>query len=460
MRYLILLLVVLPLASSAQEQIYTEYFGAGCNTGALLTDYLSPIGANWTVTETGFNADGANRWFVSAAENGNSPGNCGSGCGSNPTLHVGAFESLLGTDLGAAYYEGLDGFCDFLPCGSTDIRAESPFIDCSAFADVSIAFNYIEGGNALDNATLWYYDGAAWSQLVDLPKTPICPDGQGEWTAFNIDLPPSANNNYFVKIGFRWQNNDDGEALDPSFAVDNVIVYGEFGIDAVAPSITCPSDTTIFTEEYCYFLGDFESLTLAVDNLDPFPSVTQTPIVETLLQPGIHPVSVVAADFAGNSNQCSFTVTLIDDDAPVIECPPAINFEAEFGETGADLEVPLPVAIDNCASSLTFTNDFDTNSPVAAVFPVGSTTVTYTVADPSLNTAQCTVEVVVTVSPVNCCLGDLNCDGAVTVADLLILISDFGCVGNECDSDLDDDSIVGVSDLQLFNQLYLTVCPQ
>jgi hypothetical protein len=460
MRHLILLLIALPLASFAQEQVYTEYFGAGCNTGTLLTDYLSPIGANWTVTETGFNADGANRWFVSAAENGNSPGNCGSGCGSNPTLHVGAFESLLGSDLGAAYYEGLDGFCDFLPCGSTDIRAESPFIDCSAFADVSIAFNYIEGGNALDNATLWYYDGAAWSQLVDLPKTPICPNGQGEWTAYTIDLPQSANNNYFVKIGFRWQNNDDGEALDPSFAVDNVIVYGEFGIDAVEPSITCPSDTTIYTEEYCYFLGDFESLTLAVDNLDPFPSVTQTPIVETVLQPGIHLISVVAADFAGNANQCSFTLTLIDDDAPLVECPSAISFEAEFGEAGADLEVPLPVATDNCSSSLTFNNDFDANSPVAAFFPVGSTTVTYTVTDPSLNAAQCTVEVVVTVSPVNCCLGDLNCDGAVTVADLLILISDFGCVGNGCESDLDDDSIVGVSDLQLFNQLYLTVCPQ
>ena len=83
MRHLIVLLIALPLASFAQEQVYTEYFGAGCNTGTLLTDYLSPIGANWTVTETGFNADGANRWFVSAAENGNSPGNCGSGCGSD-----------------------------------------------------------------------------------------------------------------------------------------------------------------------------------------------------------------------------------------------------------------------------------------------------------------------------------------------------------------------------------------
>lgn len=460
MRYYFLFLMCVPQFLSAQEQVYTEYFGAGCNTGTLLTDYLSPLGAAWTVTETGFNADGANRWFVSAAENGNSPGTCGSGCGSNPTLHLGAFESLLGSDLGAAYYEGLDGFCDFLPCGSTDIRAESPFIDCSAFANLSLAFNYIEGGNALDNATLWYFDGTAWSQLVDLPKTPLCADGQGEWTAYSIDLPESANNNYFVKIGFRWQNNDDGEALDPSFAVDNVIVYGDFGTDAVAPTITCPADTTIYTEDYCYFLGDFESLTIAEDNLDPFPAVTQSPVVETALSPGLHIISIVAADFAGNSNQCSFTLNLIDDDAPTVECPPAVSYEAGFGETGAELTIPLPVATDNCATELTYTNDFAADSPVLAFFPEGSTTITYTVTDPWLNAAQCTVEVVVTISPVNCCLGDLNCDGAVTVADLLILVGDFGCVGNGCSSDLDDDSIVGVSDLQLFNQLYLSVCPQ
>ena len=460
MRYLFILSLCLPQVLFAQEQVYTEFFGAGCNTGTLLTDYLSPLGASWTVTETGFNADGANRWFVSAAENGNSPGTCGSGCGSNPTLHLGAFESLVGSDLGAAYYEGLEGFCDFLPCGATDIRAESPFIDCSAFADLAIAFNYIEGGNALDNATLWYYDGTAWSQLVDLPKTPICASGQGEWTSYTIDLPESANNNYFVKVGFRWQNNDDGEALDPSFAVDNLIVYGEFGTDAVAPSIVCPSDTTIYTEDYCYFLGDFESLTIAVDNLDPFPSITQTPIVETLMSPGLHVINVVAADFAGNSNQCSFNLTLIDDDAPVIECPPSVTYEAPFGATQAELGVPLPSATDNCSATLNYSNDFDAASPIVAFFLPGITTITYTVTDESLNASQCTVLVEVTVSPFDCCLGDLNCDGAVTVADLLILISDFGCVGNACDSDLDEDNIVGVSDLQIFNQLYLSVCPQ
>ena len=32
---------------------------------------------------------------------------------------------------------------------------------------------------------------------------------QGQWTAFSILLPVSANNNPSVKIGFNWINNDD-----------------------------------------------------------------------------------------------------------------------------------------------------------------------------------------------------------------------------------------------------------
>jgi hypothetical protein len=60
----------------------------------------------------------------------------------------------------------------------------------------------------------------------------------------------------------------------------------------------------------------------------------------------------------------------------------------------------------------------------------------------------------------DCCLGDLNCDGTVSVADILILISQFGCVGSQCYADLDDDDVVGVTDLQLFNTLYGTDCPE
>ncbi len=460
MRVLCLLLLSIPYASFSQNvQLWNEYFGLGCNSGNLLSDYMTPIGVTWTVTETGYNASTSNTWFVSAEENGNAAGQCGTGCGGNPTLHIGALNSFAGTDLGAAYYEGLDGFCDLIDCGATDKRAESPVIDCSIFANVAISFNYIEGGNALDNATLWYFDGSTWSLLVDLPKTPICANGQGQWTAYSVNLPTSSQNNANVRIGFRWQNNDDGQAMDPSFAVDNIIATGDLGVDAIGPTIVCPPDTTIYTEDYCYFLSDFESLTEVADNLDPYPYVMQLPEVETFMVPGVYVINLYTGDFSGNTNQCSLNLTVIDDDAPALECPSAIQVVADYGATSAMAEVPDPVATDNCAPPAV-TNDFTAISPINAAFPIGTTMVTFTATDASLNTAQCSVDVVVSVSLVNCCLGDLNCDGVINVADMLILISEFGCVGSACSADLNDDTLVGVSDLQLFNQLYGTTCPQ
>jgi hypothetical protein len=85
-----------------------------------------------------------------------------------------------------------------------------------------LAFNYIENGNlALDNASLWWFNGTIWSQLFDLAKTSLCA-GQGLWTAYSVVLPVGANNNPNVKIGFRWVNDDDGAGTDPSFAVDDI----------------------------------------------------------------------------------------------------------------------------------------------------------------------------------------------------------------------------------------------
>ena len=460
MRPIFLFLMLCSISAQAQVvEFWSENFGSGCNTGTLATTYFSFTNGPWTVTEMGANADVANAWFVSASENGNAAGQCGTGCGSDPSLHVGALNSFLGTDLGAAYFEGLDGFCDILGCGATDKRIESGVVDCSIFINNTISFLYIEGGNVLDNATLWYFDGTSWALLSDLPKTPLCPNGQGQWTSFSIDLPATSNNNPNVRFGFRWQNNDDGEALDPSFAVDDISIAGEYGEDATQPTIVCPSDTVIYTEEFCYFLGDFESLSIVEDNLDLFPEIVQMPLVETLMAPGTHLITVTATDYSGNSSSCSFNLTLIDDDAPVFECPPALAIDATPGNTAVEVIIPNPLVTDNCDLPV-LTNSFSGNEPVAGQFPVGNTVVTYTAIDASGNSAQCSVLVTVSTSLEGCCLGDLNCDGAISVADLLILISQFGCVGNECYADLDDDSVVGVSDLQLFNSLYGTFCPQ
>ncbi|HTF03962.1 MAG TPA: T9SS type A sorting domain-containing protein [Bacteroidia bacterium] len=199
--------------------IWTENFNNGCTQLCPASSY-----PGWSVTNTGANGTSANDFYISCAENGNAVGGCGTGCGSDATLHLGnvstspaAFIFCPTGDCGAAYDAGVgSGTC------LTSKRAESPTINCTGYTNVIFSFKYMEGGqNTNDNALAWYFDGAVWTMVADMAKTVVC-SGQGTWTAYSIALPASANNNPNVKIGFEWVNNDDGSGADPSFAVDNV----------------------------------------------------------------------------------------------------------------------------------------------------------------------------------------------------------------------------------------------
>ena len=55
------------------------------------------------------------------------------------------------------------------------------------------------------------------------------------------------------------------------------------------------------------------------------------------------------------------------------------------------------------------------------------------------------------------CSGDFNADGQVSVADMLVLLTDFGCP-QSCASDLNGDGNVVVSDLLAFLELFGTPC--
>lgn len=216
--------------SIGQVTVWSENFGTGCNQGQLANVYSGTNGA-WTISNTGTNDPEANTWYVSATEAGLPAGTCGDGCLSNATLtnrslHVGnvAFPALaLSADNGASYNAG--GLCGFFFCVATDRRVQSPIINLSGQSNLTLNFNYMENGQAaLDDASLWYFDGVTWTQLNALAKTPLVCSPQGQWTAFSVALPASADNNPNVQIGFRWVNNDDGVGTDPSFAVDDITI--------------------------------------------------------------------------------------------------------------------------------------------------------------------------------------------------------------------------------------------
>jgi hypothetical protein len=228
-KFVLSVLYAAAFSATAQTVFWSEDFGTGCNQGTSASSYTGPNGA-WTVSSTGTNDPYANLWFVSATEAFTGSNSCGDGCGNNSaltdaTLHLGnaAIPAIgLAADNGATYNTG--GLCQsFAICVITNTRAESPVIDCSGATNITLTFAYLEGGDgSIDDGTVWYFDGAQWSQLANPPKTSTQCAPQGYWETFSIVLPASAENNPNVKIGFNWMNNDDGTGTDPSFAIDSI----------------------------------------------------------------------------------------------------------------------------------------------------------------------------------------------------------------------------------------------
>jgi gliding motility-associated-like protein len=205
------------------------------------TENFTTAGAGWTFnTVTGPEGADPNFWKSSAEEGGGlAPGACGVANNANNTLFV---TSVFAPTGGAAYDAG--GLCGVLFCPQADRRTESPIINCTGKSTITLNFNYIEGGDALnDNATVWYNDGTGFVLLDDPAKTAVCGGGQGKWTAYSFALPASADNNPLVQIAFRWVNNDDGVGTDPSFAVDDITLTVPLGAVPVVTITPTPNDT-------------------------------------------------------------------------------------------------------------------------------------------------------------------------------------------------------------------------
>lgn len=265
----LLLLALAPAPCTAQLVLWAEDFENGCVQNCAATTYTGPNGA-WSTMNTGTNGACANIWFVSCQENGNPVGACGSGCGTNETLHIGNNAAGCASpngcffcpsgDCGAAYDASCPPALCFVCCScqssQSDTRAVSPIINTVGQAGLTLRFKYMEGGSGTtDNALLDYYDGTVWSTLVDLPKTPVggC-GGQGTWTAYSIALPASANNNPSMRIGFRWVNDDDGNGTDPSVAIDDVEVLTTWTPNCAGPIINELSNGTTANREYVELL--------------------------------------------------------------------------------------------------------------------------------------------------------------------------------------------------------------
>jgi large repetitive protein len=201
------LLCLLYISTNGQTTIWQETFDP------------APL-AGWNLNaSTGINDPDANFWQITDDEGGVLPPGCGVPSNGNNTLHI--TNTLLGG--GATYNAG--GLCGLLFCVETHTRAESPTISSLGNTNMTLTFDYIENGDGvIDNATIYYSvnGGTTWLLLNDPAKTIVCSSTQGQWTSYSYALPAACNNIANLKIGFNWENNDDGTGTDPSVAINNI----------------------------------------------------------------------------------------------------------------------------------------------------------------------------------------------------------------------------------------------
>ncbi|WP_166637241.1 HYR domain-containing protein, partial [Algoriphagus boseongensis] len=103
-------------------------------------------------------------------------------------------------------------------------------------------------------------------------------------------------------------------------------------------------------------------------------------------------VTYTATDASGNTYSASFTVSVNDTEDPVIEGMPAnISVSSDADKCGAIVTWTAPTAKDNCE-----VKTFTTSHAPGSLFPVGTTTVTYTAEDIHGNVQTASFDVTVT----------------------------------------------------------------
>ncbi|HOY32602.1 MAG TPA: HYR domain-containing protein, partial [Bacteroidales bacterium] len=118
--------------------------------------------------------------------------------------------------------------------------------------------------------------------------------------------------------------------------------------DNQIPAIICPTNITVYnTSGLCSALVYFTAPT-GTDNC-PGQVTTQTAGLPSgsAFPVGATVNTFLVTDAAGNTNTCSFTVTIHDNEAPSISCPSDITVNTATGLCGAPVNYTMPAGTDN-----------------------------------------------------------------------------------------------------------------
>ncbi len=256
-----------------------------------------------------------------------------------------------------------------------------------------------------------------------------------------ITWAATSGTTYLIRIGgYSLANQDSG-------TFDLIIT------DLEVPIIACPANQSLDAELGVCIANVISGVALASDNCG-YAVVTNN-ITGTADASGVYPfgnndVVWTATDIAGNTATCTQVITITDIEAPQITCPPSQTVDSDAGLCLAAVMIPAPTTSDNC-SVAGVVNDFNNTANASDDYPVGNTTVIWTVTDGSGNSATCVHDITVedNEQPAITCPADVfvsGCQNIVTVPTPTVsdncsvdsFINDFNNT-----ADASDDSPIG-----------------
>lgn len=170
--------------------------------------------------------------------------------------------------------------------------------------------------------------------------------------------------------------------------------------DLEKPQVSCLNLVFVGTDDgEC--TGKYMPEVDATDNCDPNPLITNCTFTQggitlngTMAELGLGAwdITCTVADFCGNTEECSSTALVVDDEKPTIQCPPSQTINVLGCSDGSEANFDQPTVNDNCpgvtyaCSPAYLSGDF---------FPCGTTTITCTATDGAGQTANCSFSIMV-----------------------------------------------------------------
>lgn len=183
-------------------------------------------------------------------------------------------------------------------------------------------------------------------------------------------------------------------------------------MDSTPPVVFCPSNIVLECDGSSGGIV-VEFNTTALDGCDTNVTLVCTPPSGSLFGPGTNLVVCTATDSFGNSNQCSFTVSILDTTPPTITCPTNLIVSESPPDSGGAVVSFEVTANDTCEGTPTVV----TEPASGSVFPIGTTVVHSMAADSSGNTNSCSFEVEVV--PYRLFVNSTNDSGPGTLRDAI-----------------------------------------